>query len=66
MVENCEAGQDLAAEFFQLCCRFENVHNKMGKIPAIKEGTKDKTKLRGEDLVFQGTPVLEALKSSEG
>lgn len=48
LVENPAGGRrDLAAEFFQLCCRFENVHNKMGKIPAIKEGTKDKTKLKG-------------------
>lgn len=51
LVENPARGRrDLAAEFFQLCCRFENVHNKIGKVPAIKEGMKDKTKLRGRTL----------------
>lgn len=32
LVENPAVGTwVLDAEFFQLCCRFENVHNKMGK-----------------------------------
>ena len=39
LVENPAGGRrDLAAEFFQLCCRFENVHN--GKESSNKGGDK--------------------------